>query len=37
MAKHRHYDYSQSIIAPIFLEDQLVAGTLEYAERPMYS
>ena len=31
MAKHQHYDYSQSVIAPIFLEDQLVPGTLEYA------
>ena len=31
MAKHQHYDYKQSIIEPIFLEDQLVPGTLEYA------
>ena len=31
MAKHQHYDYSQSVIAPIFLEDQLLPGTLEYA------
>ena len=31
MAKHQHYDYSQAVIAPIFLDDQLVPGTLEYA------
>jgi transposase len=31
MAKHQHYDYSQSVIVPIFLEDQLLPGTLEYA------
>ena len=31
MANHRHYDYKQSIIEPIFLEDQLTPGTLEYA------
>jgi transposase len=31
MAKHQHYDYNQSVIAPIFLEDQLLPGTLEYA------
>ena len=31
MAKHQHYDYSQAVIAPIFLNDQLVPGTLEYA------
>jgi transposase len=31
MAKHQHYDYKQSVIEPIFLEDQLVPGTLEYA------
>ena len=31
MAKHQHYDYGQSVIAPIFLEDQLLPGTLEYA------
>ncbi len=31
MAKQQHYDYKQSVIEPIFLEDQLVPGTLEYA------
>ncbi len=31
MAKHQHYDYKQSVLEPIFLEDQLVPGTLEYA------
>ena len=31
MAKHKHYDYNQSVIGPIFLEDQLLPGTLEYA------
>jgi transposase len=31
MANHRHYDYKQSVIGPIFLEDQLSPGTLEYA------
>lgn len=31
MANHRHYDYKQSVIGPIFLEDQLTLGTLEYA------
>lgn len=31
MANHKHYDYKQSVIEPIFLEDQLVPGTLEYA------
>ena len=31
MAKHQLYDYKQSVIGPIFLEDQLLPGTLEYA------
>lgn len=31
MAKHQHYDYNQAVIAPIFLDDQLLPGTLEYA------
>ena len=31
MAKHQYYDYNQSVLEPIFLEDQLVPGTLEYA------
>jgi len=31
MAKHQHYDFKQSFIGPIFLEDQLLPGTLEYA------
>ncbi len=31
MAKHQPYDYKQSVIEPIFLEDQLEPGTLEHA------
>ena len=31
MANHQLYDYKQSVIGPIFLEDQLLPGTLEYA------
>ena len=31
MARHRHYDNDQAIFAPIFLDDQLIPGTLEYA------
>ncbi len=31
MANHQRYDYRQSVIAPIFLEDQLSPGSLEYA------
>lgn len=31
MANHQQYDYNQAVIAPIFLDDQLVPGTLEYA------
>ena len=31
MTIHQHYDYRQSVIGPIFLEDHLLPGTLEYA------
>jgi hypothetical protein len=31
MAKHQRYDYKQSVLEPIFLEDQLAPDTLEYA------
>ena len=31
MANHQLYDYKQSVNEPIFLEDQLLRGTLEYA------
>jgi len=31
MASYKHYDYSQLIMAPISLEEQLIPGTLEYA------
>lgn len=31
MAKHQYYDYKQSVLEPIFLEDQLLPGTLEHA------
>ncbi len=31
MAKYKPYDYSQSIMVPLSLEEQLVPGTLEYA------
>ncbi len=31
MAKYKHYDYSQKALIPINLEEQLVAGTLEFA------
>jgi transposase len=31
MAKYRPYDYSQRVMIPISLEDQLMPGTLEFA------
>jgi len=31
MAKYKHYDYKQMVMLPISLEDQLSAGTLEFA------
>jgi transposase len=31
MAKYKHYDYSQSVLIPVSLEDQLMPGTLEFA------
>ncbi len=30
MARYKHYDYSQSLMVPVSLSDQLVPGTLEY-------
>jgi transposase len=31
MAKYKHYDYSQSVMIPVSLEDQLIPGSLEFA------
>ncbi|MDH4265641.1 MAG: hypothetical protein OEW45_08385 [Deltaproteobacteria bacterium] len=31
MAKCKPYDYSQRVMIPVFLEEQLVRGTLEFA------
>jgi hypothetical protein len=31
MAKYKHYDYSQSTLIPVSLEEQLIPGTLEFA------
>lgn len=31
MAKYKNYDYSQSLLIPVSLEDQLMPGTLEFA------
>ena len=31
MAKYKHYDSSQSMLIPVFFEDQLIPGTLEFA------
>ena len=31
MAKYRPYDYSQRVMIPVSLEDQLMPGTLEFA------
>jgi len=31
MARYKHYDYSQSVLIPVSLEQQLMPGTLEFA------
>ena len=31
MAKYKHYDYSQDVLIPVCLKDQLIPGTLEFA------
>ena len=31
MAKYKRYDYSQSVLIPVSLEEQLMPGTLEFA------
>ena len=31
MAKYKSYDYSQRVMIPVSLEEQLVPGTLEFA------
>ena len=31
MARYKHYDYSQRVLLPVSLEDQLTPGTLEFA------
>lgn len=31
MAKYKHYEYSQSVLIPVCLEEQLMPGTLEFA------
>ena len=31
MAKYKHYDYSQTMLVPVCLSDQLIQGTLEFA------
>ena len=31
MAKYKRYDYSQRILIPVSLEEQLMPGTLEFA------
>ena len=31
MAKYKAYDYSQRVMIPVSLEEQLVPGTLEFA------
>jgi transposase len=31
MAKYKHYDYSQTMLVPVNLSDQLVPGTFEFA------
>jgi len=31
MAKYKHYDYSQSTLIPVSLQEQLIPGTLEFA------
>ena len=31
MAKYKPYDYSQTVLLPVSLSDQLMPGTLEFA------
>ncbi len=31
MAKYKSYNYSQTVMLPVSLEDQLMEGTLEFA------
>ena len=31
MARYKHYDYSQAMMMPVSLEEQLIPGTLEFA------
>jgi transposase len=31
MARYKHYDYSQNVLIPVNLEDQIIPGTLEFA------
>ena len=31
MAKYKRYDYKQSLMIPVSLQEQLVPGTLEFA------
>lgn len=31
MAKYKHYDYSQRVLIPVSLEEQIIPGTLEFA------
>lgn len=31
MAKYKSYDYSQGVLIPVSLEEQLMSGTLEFA------
>ena len=31
MAKYKRYDYSQNVLIPVSLENQLMSGTLEFA------
>jgi transposase len=31
MARYKHYDYDQMLMVPVFLEEQLLPGTLEHA------
>ena len=31
MAKYKHYDLSQSMLIPVYFEEQMIPGTLEFA------
>ena len=35
MAKYKRYDFSQSMLIPVFFEEQLIPGTLEFAIHTM--